>query len=66
MHGPTLRRSCRNVPGLVHSPGMAEQRKIHTVTEVNRRVRALLESGIGELWVEGERSRVTLQASGHW
>lgn len=26
----------------------------------------VLESGLGELWVEGELSRVTLHSSGHW
>ncbi|PMR76068.1 exodeoxyribonuclease VII large subunit [Billgrantia endophytica] len=36
-----------------------------SVSEVNRRARQLLESGIGELWVEGELSGVSRPASGH-
>jgi len=39
--------------------------KIHSVTEVTRRVRELIEAGIGEVWVEGEISNVRRQASGH-
>ena len=45
---------------------MSAERKIHSVSEVNRKARSVLESGLGELWVEGELSRVTLHASGHW
>jgi exodeoxyribonuclease VII large subunit len=45
---------------------MADERKVYTVTEVNRRARGVLESAIGGIWVEGELSRVTLHASGHW
>ncbi|MFW3614722.1 exodeoxyribonuclease VII large subunit [Billgrantia antri] len=36
-----------------------------SVSEVNRRARLLLESGIGEVWVEGELSGVSRPASGH-
>jgi len=36
-----------------------------TVTELNRRARALLESEFALLWVGGELSNVTLAASGH-
>lgn len=36
-----------------------------SVSEVNRRARALLEQGIGEVWVEGELSGVSRPASGH-
>ncbi|MGR4069827.1 exodeoxyribonuclease VII large subunit [Billgrantia sp. C5P2] len=36
-----------------------------SVSEVNRRARQLLESGIGEVWVEGELSGVSRPASGH-
>jgi len=35
-----------------------------TVSELNRRVRALLEDGIGSLWVEGEISNIARPASG--
>ena len=37
-----------------------------TVSELNRRARALLEDGFGVLWVAGELSRVTQAPSGHW
>jgi len=36
-----------------------------TVSELNRQVRALLEQGIGRLWVEGEISNIARPASGH-
>ena len=45
---------------------MEPERKVYTVAEVNRKVRTVLESALGELWVEGELSRVTLHSSGHW
>jgi exodeoxyribonuclease VII large subunit len=45
---------------------MGTERKVYSVTEVNRKARMVLESGLGELWVEGELSRVTLHSSGHW
>ncbi len=41
-------------------------RQIHSVAEVNRKARRVLEGGISELWVEGELSRVTVHGSGHW
>ncbi|MDD3276640.1 MAG: exodeoxyribonuclease VII large subunit [Kiritimatiellales bacterium] len=45
---------------------MDEKRKIYSVAELNRTARFTLENGIGEVWVEGEISRMTRQASGHW
>ncbi len=45
---------------------MSAKREIHSVAEVNRKARQVLESGLGELWVEGELSRVTVHSSGHW
>ena len=45
---------------------MSSNRKIYSVAEVNRKARMVLESGIGEIWVEGELSRVTIHSSGHW
>lgn len=45
---------------------MTTKRQIHTVTDINRKARMVLERGLGELWVEGELSRVTIHASGHW
>ncbi len=45
---------------------MEENRKIYSVAELNRAARFTLENGIGEVWVEGEISRMTHQSSGHW
>ncbi len=45
---------------------MDDKRKIYSVAELNRAARFTLENGIGEVWVEGELSRMTRQASGHW
>tara|TARA_R110002096_G_scaffold23031_2_gene73515 strand:+ start:1043 stop:2395 length:1353 start_codon:yes stop_codon:yes gene_type:complete len=36
-----------------------------SVSQLNRRVKALLEQGIGRLWVEGEISNLSRPASGH-
>lgn len=41
------------------------QPKVYTVTELTREVRGLLETEIGEVWVEGEISNFRAQASGH-
>jgi exodeoxyribonuclease VII large subunit len=45
---------------------MDDNRKIYSVAELNRAARFTLENGIGEVWVEGEISRMIRQASGHW
>jgi len=45
---------------------MGSERKIYSVAEINRKARMVLESGIGDIWVEGELSRVTVHSSGHW
>ena len=45
---------------------MKPERKIYSVAELNRTARLTLENGIGEVWVEGEISRLTRHASGHW
>jgi len=45
---------------------MEEKRKIYSVAELNRAARQTLENSLGELWVEGEISRLTRHASGHW
>ncbi|MCU0781238.1 MAG: exodeoxyribonuclease VII large subunit, partial [Akkermansiaceae bacterium] len=37
-----------------------------TVTELVRKMRELLEAGVGEVWVEGEVSNLKKQGSGHW
>ena len=34
--------------------------------ELNLNARRALETGLGEVWVSGELSRVTLHSSGHW
>ena len=44
-------------------PGIAP---VLSVTELNRRVRALLENQFEMLWVSGELSNVKRAASGHW
>jgi len=44
-------------------PGVAP---VLTVSELNRRVRALLENQFEMLWVSGELSNVKRAASGHW
>ena len=45
---------------------MDEKRNILSVAELNRKARLTLENGIGEVWVEGEISRLTRHANGHW
>jgi exodeoxyribonuclease VII large subunit len=42
------------------------ERQIFTISELNRRVRQLLEINIPMLWVEGEVSNFACPASGHW
>jgi len=42
-----------------------EQPKVHTVTELTRLIRSLIEGRVGEVWVEGEISNLRKQASGH-
>lgn len=46
-------------------PASPPEPKIHTVAEITRRVRDLIERGVGEVWVEGEISNLRRQASGH-
>lgn len=45
---------------------MANERHIWSVAELNRRARHVLEDELGACWVEGEISRLTRHASGHW
>lgn len=47
---------------LVNSPDM---QSAISVSELNRQARALLEQGLGRLWVEGEISNLARPASGH-
>ncbi|MES2708308.1 MAG: exodeoxyribonuclease VII large subunit [Verrucomicrobiota bacterium] len=49
-------------------PGTAadeDSERVESVTQVTRRIRDLLESGIGSLWVRGEVSNHRKQSSGH-
>jgi exodeoxyribonuclease VII large subunit len=45
---------------------MESKRQVYSVAEVNRKARMVLESAMGEVWVEGELSRVVVHSSGHW
>jgi exodeoxyribonuclease VII large subunit len=47
------------------SPASAA-RTVYSVTALNRQVRLLLESGIGQIWVQGELSNLARPSSGHW
>jgi len=42
------------------------QRQVFTISDLNRRVRQLLETHLPSLWVEGEISNFACPASGHW
>ena len=44
----------------------APLREVYSVTRLTREVRALLDRGLGVLWVEGELSNFSQPASGHW
>ena len=44
----------------------APVRDVYSVTRLNREVRALLERGLGVVWVAGELSNFSQPASGHW
>lgn len=46
-------------------PAQAQNRDAVTVSELTRRIRQTLESGIGRVWVEGEISNLRQQNSGH-
>jgi exodeoxyribonuclease VII large subunit len=48
-----------------HRAPVPPEPRIHSVTELTRRIRELIERGIGEVWVEGEISNHRRQASGH-
>ena len=47
------------------TPEKPPEPTIHSVTELTRRIRTLLEKNIGQVWVEGEISNLRKQASGH-
>ncbi|HWG76847.1 MAG TPA: exodeoxyribonuclease VII large subunit [Steroidobacteraceae bacterium] len=44
----------------------AAARTVYSVSRLNREVRELLDSGIGQLWVQGELSNFSRPGSGHW
>src|SRR5450631_434560 len=39
---------------------------VYSVSKLNREVRLLLESGVGQVWVHGEISNLARPSSGHW
>ena len=45
---------------------ITSERQIFSISELNRRVRQLLEINFPMLWVEGEISNFACPASGHW
>jgi exodeoxyribonuclease VII large subunit len=67
------RRSDSDVPQAEPKPkpktepvkAVSEEEKVLTVTQLTRKVRAVLEGGIGTVWVDGEISNLRRQASGH-
>ncbi len=53
-------------PGSERGPAATRERDIYTVSRLNKEVRLLLESGMPQLWLEGELSNFAAPASGHW
>ena len=47
------------------TPPAAQQRRIHTVSELSGRIRTLLEEELFEVWVEGELSNCKVWNTGH-
>ena len=41
-------------------------RDIFTISRLNREARALLEQGLGSVWLTGEISNLSRPSSGHW
>ena len=55
-------------PAAVPSPSVAvreEEPSVLTVSQLTRSIRSLIESQVGEVWVEGEVSNLRKQSSGH-
>ena len=48
------------------TPPQASAPQALSVTQLLRRMKNVLEAGVGELWVEGEVSNLKKQGSGHW
>jgi exodeoxyribonuclease VII large subunit len=74
---PAGQRARRASPGTLTAPvpgpsldlplaSVPAARTVYSVSRLNREVRELLESGIGQLWVQGELSNFSRPASGHW
>jgi exodeoxyribonuclease VII large subunit len=54
-------------PAATAGPGDAPPaREVFTVSRLNREARALLERGLGSVWLEGEISNLSRPGSGHW
>ena len=51
--------------GPAKPPDVAEAPVVFSVAGLTRRIREMLEGGMGEVWVEGEVSNLRRQASGH-
>ncbi|MBT3198060.1 MAG: exodeoxyribonuclease VII large subunit, partial [Gammaproteobacteria bacterium] len=47
------------------SHSLNPQRKVFSVSQLNREARVLLEKNLSTLWVEGEISNLSRPASGH-
>ncbi len=46
--------------------GLAQKRKVYTVSRLNQEVQTLLESGFGTLWLQAEISNFSRPGSGHF
>jgi exodeoxyribonuclease VII large subunit len=53
------------VDDLFAKPKPAEPKAL-SVTQLVRRIKNVVEVGVGEVWIEGEVSNLKKQASGHW
>ena len=59
------RRAVAPVPSTSAAP-TREPARVMAVSELNRRVKSMLEANLELLWVSGELSNVMRAASGHW
>ncbi len=48
------------------TPAVPPAREVFTISRLNREARALLERGLGSVWLEGEISNLSRPSSGHW
>jgi exodeoxyribonuclease VII large subunit len=55
----------KGTPEPVRAAAQPAEPKMFTVTALTRKVRSLLEGGLGDVWVEGEISNLRNQSSGH-